>query len=130
MNLQQLQKYVNELTVHAAQCNGEIRLTGETRAGIASVISSKCSQCNHTIQFETSLKVKGPGERRQWECNLAAVWGQMSTGSGHSQLQESMGVLGVPVMTPKSFTSTEHEIGDWWKQELEKVMLEAGREND
>jgi len=82
----------------------------------------------YTVQFETSLKVKGPGGRCRWECNHAAVWGQMSTGGGHSQLQESMGVLGVPVMTPKSFTSTEREIGDWWKQELEKVMLEAGRE--
>ena len=31
----------------------------------------------------------------QWKSNLAAVWGQMTTGGGHSKLQKTMGVLGV-----------------------------------
>lgn len=47
----------------------------------------------------------------RWECNLAAVWGQMSTGGGHSQLQETMSVLGVPVMSKASFISIEKDIG-------------------
>lgn len=128
VNLDQLQRYVNELTIHAARCGGEIRLTGETRAGLASIISSQCSECGYTIAFETSSKVKGPRSRSRWECNLAAVWGQMTTGGGHSRLQESMSILGVPVMTPKSFTNTEREIGEWWRRELEELMLEAGRE--
>ena len=40
-----------------------------------------------------------------------ALWGQMATGGGHSRLEESMGVVGVSVMTQASFISTEHNIG-------------------
>lgn len=61
------------------------------------------------------------------ECNLAAVWGQMSTG-GHSQLQEVMSVVGVPVMSKASFISTERDIGEIWRQELTESMAAAGRE--
>ena len=105
INLEKLQKYINQLTVHAAQCGGKIVLTGETKAGLASIMSSRCSACSYTVSLETSCKVKGPRGKRQWECNLAAVWGQMSTGGGHSRLQETMGVLGIPVMAPKNFIS-------------------------
>ena len=59
---------------------------------------------------------------------MAAVWGQMSTGNGHSQLEESMSVLGVPVMTKKSFIDTERKIGEIWTMELQESMAEAGRE--
>ena len=41
------------------------------------------------------------------KCNLAAVWGQMSTGGGHTQLQETMSVLGVPVMVKSQRTDRE-----------------------
>ena len=72
--------------------------------------------------------MKGPRGYSRWECNLAAVWGQMSTGQGHSQLEESMSVLGVPVMTKASLISTEREIGEQWKVELQQLMVEAGLE--
>ena len=127
-NLEKLQKYINQLTVHAAQCGGEIVLTGETKAGLASIMSSRCSACSYTVSLETSCKVKGPRGKRQWECNLAAVWGQMSTGGGHSRLQETMGVLGIPVMAPKNFISAERGIGEWWRKELQEVMVDAGKE--
>lgn len=60
--------------------------------------------------------------------NLAAVWGQMSTGGGYSRLHETMSVLGVPVMAPKNFINAEHNIGLWWQQQLQEIMAEAGRE--
>ncbi len=50
------------------------------------------------------------------------------TGSGHSHLEEAMGVLGVPVMSKATFIHTERDIGDWWKEKLMESMLEAGRE--
>ena len=102
-----------------------LRLTGETRNGLASILKGHCEKCDHTI---TLKKVKGPRGYSRWECNLAAVWGQMSTGQGHSQLEESMSVLGVPVMTKASFISTEREIGEQWKVELQQLMVEAGLE--
>ena len=84
--------------------------------------------CTYTIRFETSPKVKGPRGHTQWECNLGAVWGEMVTGGGHSRLQESMSVLGVPVMSKPSFISTERAIGEHWRQKLTESMAEAGRE--
>jgi hypothetical protein len=40
----------------------------------------------------------------------------MVTGGGHSQLQESLSVVGVPVMSKASFIHTERDLGDWWKE--------------
>ncbi len=52
----------------------------------------------------------------------------MSTGGGHSALEEIMSIMGVPVMTKNSFIDTERAIGEMWKQELLQSMAEAGRE--
>ena len=52
----------------------------------------------------------------------------MVTGGGHSNLEETTSVLGVPVMTSASFISTEREIGKWWKEKLIESMAEAGAE--
>ena len=58
-------------------------LFGETYCnGMASVLSAKCSSCRMEIAFSTSQKVQGVGSGNHWECNVAAVWGQMSTGGG------------------------------------------------
>ena len=94
---------------------------GKRGDALACIISTRCSQCDHSILLETSRKVKGPRVYRRWECNLAAVWGQMSTGGGHSKLQETIGVLGVPVMSARHFTNTERDIGEWWQKQLEEV---------
>ncbi len=111
VNINKLEKYISELTIHSAHCGGHFSLKGETRHGLASILKAECSSCGHTIIFETSPKVKGPRKYCRWECNLAAVWGQMSTGGGHSHLEETMSVLGIPVMTQASFISTERDIG-------------------
>ena len=128
INLELLQKYTNDLTIHSARCGGNISLTGETRHGLASILKGQCSSCGHTITFATSPKVKGPRQFCRWECNLAAVWGQMATGGGHSHLEESMSTIGIPVMTQSSFISTERDIGKWWKDKLAESMIEAGKE--
>ena len=128
INIQQLQQYITTLSSHAVQCSSDIVLVGERRDGLASIVSSRCSKCGYNIQLETSTKVRGPKGYQRWECNLAAVWGQMSTGGGHSKLQETMGTLGIPVMSKNSFTSTERDVGRWWKDQLEQSMLEAGKE--
>ena len=114
--------------MHSTQCWGSVILTGEERDGLASIISSQCSTCQHNITLDTAQKVKGPRGYRWWECNLAAVWGQMATGGGHSQLEETMSTLGVPVMTKNSFIQTERGIGEWWRQELHESMAAAAKE--
>ena len=128
INIDKLSKYVDNITVHPSKCGGNIVLTGEKRYGLASVLSSKCTECEYEIVLETSNKVKGPNEYTRWECNLAAVWGQMATGGGHTPLKETMSVLGVPVMTKSCFQQTERDIGEWWTKRLKQAMLEAGQE--
>ena len=70
----------------------------------------------------------GGGGGQWWECNLAAVWGQMSTGGGNAPLYETMSVLGMPVMTKKSFVATEKALGRSWRESLEESMKEAAGE--
>ena len=69
-----------------------------------------------------------PGRNRYWTCNLAAVWGQMATGGGYNDLQESMSTLGVPVMAKKTFITTERRIEKWWWDLLQEAMSASGRE--
>ena len=65
---------------------------------------------------------------RYWECNLAAVWGQMVTGGGHVPLTESMAVLGIPSLTKKAFMTIEKRIGQWWWALFEESVQQAGAE--
>ena len=60
VNIEKLQEYVNNLTINAAQCGGDVFLEGENRDGLAAIILSRCPKCNYTILLETSRKVKGP----------------------------------------------------------------------
>ena len=39
-----------------------------------------------------------------------------------------MSMLGVPVMSKKSFTQTERSIGEWWRLQLQDAMITAGKE--
>ena len=52
----------------------------------------------------------------------------MTTGGGHSRLEEAMSTLGIPVMSKASFISTENRIGEYWKQSLVDSVVEAGKE--
>ena len=58
--------------------------------------------------------ISGLTGKFHWTNNLAAVWGQMTVGGGFNLLQESMSILGVPVMTKQPFIDTERAIGKWW----------------
>ena len=110
INLHSLQGYLQEVTNHVATCHTctskalqdkhAITLFGEANhAGLTSVLSSHCAGCHQEFKFSTSAKVKGMSGGKQWETNLAAVWGQMTTGGGHKPLAEMMAILGVPTMT-------------------------------
>ena len=100
-----LDQYAEELTRHSTQCGGSVLLIGETKDGIASILTGKCSTCEHTITLEFSSR----GYYR-WESNLAAVCGETATGGRHSHLEVTMTVLGVPVMSMASFINTESDI--------------------
>ena len=139
INLNKLKKHLQVVTQHAATCqacadnalsgNNAIILTGEqNNNGLCSVLTSHCAGCHTDFKFSTSSRIKGMSGGRYWECNLAAVWGQMVTGGGHAPLTESMAVLGVPSLTKKAFMTIEKRIGQWWWALFEESMQQAGAE--
>ena len=125
INLDNLQNFIGKISSHSSSCGDEITLSGESRDGLASILTAQCKSCQMTIDFPTSSKVCGPTGNKRWECNLSAVWGQMAIGGGHHHLQESMGALGIPTMTKKSFKATEKTIGKWWWDLAKKSCSEA-----
>jgi len=138
INLENLQEHVQTIVNHAISCpstsrnsvDDQVAVTmNEThRDGLASTLTTHCSNCNEEFTLHTSSKVKGLTGKPYWESNVAATWGQMSTGGGHSRLEESMAVLGVPVMTKKAFMGAERRIGQWWQTLLQESMKAAGEE--
>ena len=130
INLEQLAAFIQDVNVHSQLCQlGRVSLIGEIfRNGTASILRARCSSCNCEIEFPTSHRVDGIGKGRRWESNVAAVWGQMVTGGGHARLKETMSLMGIPVMTKKSFVATEKLINKRWYELLEESMKEAAEE--
>ena len=58
------------------------------------------------------------------------MWGQITTGGGHRQLQEATSALDVPVIMKSSFIWSEHNIGEWWREELQESMIAARKERE
>ena len=52
----------------------------------------------------------------------------MKTGGGYTNLCNTMGAMGVPVMAKGNFIRTEASIGEWWREKLNESLIEAGRE--
>ena len=130
INLKQLESFISDVSSHSQSCRlGTISLIGETyRNGMSSVLSAKCSSCRADIAFSTSHKIGGVGSGKRWESNLAAVWGQMASGGGHARLKEVMSVLGVPVMTKRSFIVTESAVNKCWWESLKESMKQTAEE--
>ena len=137
VNLNNLMQHLQDISQHASTCQpcADNALSGDqaivligdqNRNGFCSILTSRCTGCHMEFQFSTSSRVQAMSGGHYWECNLAAVWGQMATGGGHAPLTESMAVLGIPSLTKKSFMSIEKRIGQWWWTLLEDSMKEAG----
>ena len=124
-----LASFVSDISAHSQSCEGNVSFVGETyRSGLASILSANCSHCRLEIAFPTSTKIAGVGSGKRWECNVAAVWGQMCSGGGPAHLKETASVLGIPTMTKKSFVATESAIDKCWWQSLDESMKEAAEE--
>ena len=91
VNLNNLKEHLQVISQHAATCqpcadnalsgNEAIVLIGEqNHDGLCSVLTSRCAGCYMEFQFSISSRVQGMSGGHYWECNLAAVWGQMATG--------------------------------------------------
>ena len=139
INLQNLQQHIQTITSHTASCHPStdkpsneqqttVTISEKHREGLSSLLTPHCTNCRKEFPLKTSSRVKDVSGKHCWESNIAAVWGQISTGAGHSTLVETMAVLGIPTMTKKSFIASERKIGEWWWALLKKSMKLAGEE--
>ena len=67
-------------------------------AGLATVLSVKCTKCKSKFRIESSKRVKTADRHQRWVVNVAAVPGQMSTGGGATLLTCTMAPMNVPGM--------------------------------
>ena len=54
--------------------------------------------------------------------------GQMATGGGFSNLEQSLSIIGIPPLSKPVFIDTEQCLGNLFERYLTELMLEAGRE--
>ena len=74
------------------------------------------------------LTRKDGTSRSTHENNVAAVMGQMATGGGFSNLEQSLSIIGIPPLSKPTFIDIERCLGQLFEQYLTELMLEAGRE--
>ena len=132
VNVTELQKAVEMLTSHCAQCGGTCTLDGESmHSGLAVVFRAVCSKCSKVFSICSSSKVTTQNGKR-WSINLGAVLGQMTTGGGLTRLNTTLACLDVPGMQKRMYTATETLLGTEMMKQLalsmEKIATEE-REN-
>ena len=128
VNVAELAKAIYELTAHSATCGGACFIEGETNAGLAVVFSAACSKCDACYSIRSSHQITTSDGKKRWAVNMAAVLGQMSTGGGHARLNSILGILDIPGMSKRMFSSTEHFLGDEMKVRLLETMAQAAVE--
>uniref|UniRef100_A0A1X7U5M3 Mutator-like transposase domain-containing protein n=1 Tax=Amphimedon queenslandica TaxID=400682 RepID=A0A1X7U5M3_AMPQE len=113
------------MTDHSASCGGKCILIDDTKVcGFTSVLCFKCIKCSHCFKVKSSQKVKRNDGTVKWAVNLAAVLGQISTGGGHSRLNQTLATMAVPGVKKKLYSQTEKYLGDEMKQQLVKCMAD------
>ena len=131
MNISHLGKSLQSVIGHGSvcPCDGKPRMEQEIeRKGLGCVIQFRCDGCNMTLAVETQPKSKGPGGQLRHSINIAAVWGFMAMGGGHSNMKEILSVLNIPSPDKNTFKKIEEQIGSVWKEAITADMLEAGQE--
>ena len=78
-----------------------------------------------TISYHLILPTRSTRGISRWEVNFGAVRGKMTTGGGHTNLCNTVGAMGVPVMAKGNFIRTEASIGEWWREKLNESLIEA-----
>lgn len=106
VNINHVLAQLQKISSHHRQCTmGKYKFNREVVSGLFSKFIFYCDNC------ESEVAVTSEPEDRRQEVNDAVVWGALSIGIGHSQIQELFGVMDVPVMGPKKFKLHEKRVG-------------------
>ncbi|XP_039296223.1 uncharacterized protein LOC111043599 isoform X2 [Nilaparvata lugens] len=117
----QIQKIDDHLPFHCSF--KDMTVIKECRKGLNSCITLKCKMCN----IEKSLWTNVSNEKTM-DVNTSAVSGTMSTGGGHSQLEEVLSCLYIPCMSYNTFRKYHDRVADAWKETAERSMEMAAEE--
>lgn len=83
---------------------GKMAFIREERCGLVSTLVHKCNQCNKELRITTQ-----PREKIE-AFNEAAVWGSLSIGVGHSQVEELFSMLDLGFMSDRKYRRHEKVI--------------------
>ena len=116
---------VSTISTHSASCGGSCILEDiKRRAGLAVTLIIKCNKCQQQFEINSSNKVKN--HKGMWHVNVAAVLGQVITGGGCAQLNNSLAPMNVHGTSKRVFTRTEQLLHVELKDILSGRMVEAG----
>lgn len=106
-------------------CFNDLNIVHEVKRGLNSFLKIKCSKCSKVFYTHTCESYEETKQYNKMNVNYSAVLGTLVTGAGHSQLEELLGTLDIPCMSPGTFASIEKEIGNNAKEISNKLMQQA-----
>ncbi|KAH8038485.1 hypothetical protein HPB51_001658 [Rhipicephalus microplus] len=105
---------VRSLDDHSCpKLTGRFALVKERRVGLWLELTFTCSECQEIRKLTTDPVTEPTSltDKANVGVNDAAVWAFMSIGSGHSQFEEAMAVMEIPVMSKGAFLRREESLG-------------------
>ena len=136
-NLSMLPSSISILTKHVEHCpkrtnilinQPPIELIGESKnCGLASSLVAKGFRCGKIFQLKSSSIIKTL-ESPHYDINVRGVWRQMAVGGGPSPFNECLSTMGVPGISPTTFSTIESHISGLWQNSMESDLVAAGEE--
>ncbi|XP_063386965.1 uncharacterized protein LOC134672945 isoform X1 [Cydia fagiglandana] len=101
----------------------EMQLVGEVKHGLTSKFLFRCQLCKKKF----SIPSDDCGEN-YLGVNQCAVAGTIAIGCGHSQLQEMLSSLNLPLISDKTYAECHDNCSAHWERVLEESMHKAAEE--
>ncbi|CAH0731389.1 unnamed protein product, partial [Brenthis ino] len=98
----------------------ELHLIAETRIGLQSKFTFRCKLCNQ------KFVINGDNCSDNYlNINTCAVAGTIAIGGGHSQLDELMSAINLPLLSEKTYSENHELISRKWEEVLVESMNQA-----
>ncbi|XP_050519213.1 uncharacterized protein LOC126893255 [Diabrotica virgifera virgifera] len=97
-----------------------LKVTKETRFGLASKITFKCNMCLSTETVTTVEDFE--------EINKSAVFGITNVGSGYAHSNEFNSSLNIPTLSSKTYNKIQDNLSDLWEEAALEEMAKAANE--
>jgi hypothetical protein len=87
---------------HICALKGKMRLQSKKHVGLATNFTFRCTKC------DLEMKASTHEEKGTNQLNEGAVFGSISAGVGHQQMEEIMAHMGIHFMTRKLYNKKEY----------------------